>query len=272
MSHKGFFVRVKSQFDRTPLIVVFSLASENIKTSDMIQTWIIPEHLSPLENYYKKLDNNICGSCIHKRSFGGDCYVRIEQGSLALYRSFLRGNYIELNFDNQYHIAALRQKPIRFGAYGDPLAIPFHFWQIFLEKINPIGWTSYTSSWYLKRAQPYKNFCMASVFSLNLKEAANELGWRTFRVIYEYDQISDDEILVDMDQEIFCPSTEQGGFRKNCADCLLCSGNTQDKEIPTGNIAVLVHGVFKNRLTLERRNKEEKRILKYVARLEKCYG
>ncbi|NBU71905.1 MAG: hypothetical protein EBS53_10740, partial [Bacteroidetes bacterium] len=60
------FYRGASPIDRAPLIGIATLESENRKTGNMVQTWILREDISP----------TMARSIGEDRSFCGDCSVR----------------------------------------------------------------------------------------------------------------------------------------------------------------------------------------------------
>ena len=74
---------------------------------------------------------------------------------------------------------------------------------------------------------------MASCESIESKNQANSLGWRTFRVMRKDESLQPDEIL--------CPASEEAGKRTTCENCQLCSGNT----IKAKNVAIYAHSANK---------------------------
>lgn len=84
-----------------------------------------------------------------------------------------------------------------------------------------------------------KQFGMASVDNLEEKEEANSRGWRTFRVVDNYDQLEPDEII--------CPNVTSG---VSCIECKLCSGT----RVKAKNIVVKAHGVKSKRVSLRSKN------------------
>jgi hypothetical protein len=69
---------------------------------------------------------------------------------------------------------------------------------------------------------------MASVDSIEEKKQAQDLGFRTFRVVDHYGVMEKDEII--------CPNITNN---VQCIDCKLCSGNKAKAK----NIVVKAHGV-----------------------------
>jgi hypothetical protein len=125
-------------------------------------------------------------------------------------------------------------RKIRFGAYGDPLALPLHI-LVSLKAVVKNN-TSYTHQWKNSiedgSSEMVAKFSMASVDNLIEKDEANKAGFRTFRVIVEGEPLQRDEII--------CPNETTG---VNCLKCGLCSGNS----VKAKNIAIHVHGSLKSR-------------------------
>ena len=90
------------------------------------------------------------------------------------------------------------------------------------------SFTSYTHQWdNPKIDQRLKYICMASVDTIRgyTKEyqKAQRLGWRTFRVIDNIDNVSFAE------NEVLCPASKEAGKKTICEKCGLCNGLTNPK-------------------------------------------
>jgi hypothetical protein len=55
-----------SLFDGSPIVVWAQSNSGNIKTGDMVQTFIQNDSVDPLTANRTGLDKAVCGDCIHK--------------------------------------------------------------------------------------------------------------------------------------------------------------------------------------------------------------
>ena len=55
-----------SPFDGQPIVSIATLHSSNRKTGDMVQTWILPRDLHPLDVVKTGQDSCICGQCPHR--------------------------------------------------------------------------------------------------------------------------------------------------------------------------------------------------------------
>lgn len=215
-----------SNIDGSNIVGIITLRSENIKTGQMAQLWILNADINPVEASNSGKDIGVCGSCVLRQSLGGACYVNLGQAPLSVYRSYKKGNYKSLAINSYKVLSGLK---IRFGAYGDPSALPTEI----LTALKSVSdkHTSYTHQWKVANDN-LKKLSMASVDSLAEQMEAVKLGWRTFRVATENSKLLKNEIL--------CPNLTKG---TNCADCGLCSGNS----IKAKNIVILAHGKVKNK-------------------------
>ena len=204
-SLKGFHVRCKSQFNGSPLVVIFTLHSKNSKTGNMVQSWILAEGQSPVATSRARKDFSICGSCRRRHSLGGDCYVSVGRAPQAIWKAYKRGIYPALDLRNPEHLRRLEGRPFRLGAYGDPVAVPFSVWADYLVYFKPSAWTGYTHSWRLPIADRFTVFLMASCDNEGDYQDATRAGWRTFRV-----RSSGQPLLPG---EFECPASEQARNR-----------------------------------------------------------
>lgn len=206
----------------------FARKSSNEKTGDMIQVWIIPADAKAHEAYTAGLDVVVCGDCKHRsRASGGNgtCYVNVAQGPSSVWQAWHNGAYLPIA---DYRVFAGRA--VRFGAYGDPCAVPIHIWANILTQTDQ--WTSYTHQWNKPQFEHYRTFCMASVDNRAEFYEARAQGWRTFRV-----RTADEKIEP---REFICPASEEGGYRKSCIDCRACNGAGNNAE--RGSVTIIVHG------------------------------
>ena len=225
---KGYVVyQGPSALNGNEIVAILTMGSDNPKTGDMNQLWILAADEAPLEASRSGADVSICGDCSLRHHLGGACYVNIGLAPTKVWTSWQQGKYPQLL---EADMDLLDEKPIRLGAYGDPTALPIEVSQQLVDAAP--NHTCYTHQW--KNApEGLSDISMASVESMDGYEEAVANGWRTYRII------TDDEPL--MDDEILCPTVSSG---VKCADCRLCSGNT----IKAKNIAIPAHGSRKNRL------------------------
>ena len=192
--------------DRVIIATGFETASDNRKTGDMIQIWILVKACDPVTAIKLGLDRLICGSCVHRgdgTGGGRSCYVNVWQAPLGIWRAWKSGNYPLLR-----SLEAFTGRRVRFGAYGDPTHIPLSL-ALAIAGVSS-GWTGYTHQWRKPSLQPWRSLLMASVDSIGELVIARSMGWSTFRVGSEASV-----------GESLCASERVG---TPCADCLLCAG------------------------------------------------
>jgi hypothetical protein len=224
-----------SLLDGNPIVVIATTRSENRKTGDMVQTWILREDISPVEASKQSADASICGDCKHRWSLGGACYVNIGQGPGSIYRAYKRGNYPD-STQAADPLAAIAmhgfKRKVRLGAYGDPAAVPAAVWQALTRYAD--GHTGYTHQWRTTTQAGLQSLCMASVDNDEEYREAQSLGWRTFRV-----RCQDDPLNA---REFECVADTKG---TSCADCLACDGAQRGNK--QASVSIVVHGSLKSR-------------------------
>ena len=123
MSMRGFiFYRGKSPIDAAPIVGIAVLRSKNVKTGDMVQTYILRADVHPVDAIKSADDVSICGDCVHR---GDDkrkrtCYVDVGKSVSAIYKAFKRGIYPDMSRNLSHAAAQLKGRKVRLGAYGDP--------------------------------------------------------------------------------------------------------------------------------------------------------
>lgn len=226
--------RGPSMLDGAPIVAIATMHSENRKTGDMVQTWILREDMSPVDASKAKADASICGDCKHRWSLGGACYVNIGQGPGSIWRAYKRGNYPDATVGRAG--LGLGRK-VRLGAYGDPAAVPAYVWRSLVAVAT--GHTGYTHQWRLPVADPLRALCMASVDTDAEFADAQRMGWRTFRVRCE------DDATVNP-REFECVADTRG---TSCTDCLACDGAARGPS--QASVFITVHGSLKSRFKPE---------------------
>ena len=203
-----------------PIVVVATLHSNNDKTGDMIQTWILRRDIDPLVAVNTGSDAPICGSCPLRSGQG--CYVTVHQAPLQVWRTYQRGGYPALN---KRRIVG---REIRLGAYGDPCAVDFEVWHDIVQVVPK--WTGYTHQW-RTADQRFKDLLMASTHTLAENDVAQSMGWRTFRA-----KLKDEPLA---SNEFYCPSDR--GIQ--CRDCRACDGtHLGTRRTTMKSVAIDVHG------------------------------
>jgi len=195
-----------------------SKPSANDKTGAMVQIWILPIDINPVEAVKSGQDGLVCGDCPLKS--GNGCYVNIGQAPLAIWKAYKRGAYPRWN-------GSPFARPVRLGAYGDLCQLPSDV-ALSLVSASPRGFTCYTHGW---RTRPdMAAYAMASVETDAQAARAHVMGFRTFRT---GDSKSGD---------VLCPATSG---RIKCENCLLCNGNAGGNK---PSIYIPAHGATANKV------------------------
>ena len=224
--------RGPSLLNGEPIVVVAVTKSSNVKTGDMVQTYILVDNgLTPVINSQSLNDIAICGDCPHRRGLGGSCYVNLGQGPRAVADGIVRGIYPD-NIAMASTLSAGRM--VRLGTYGDPAAVPKIIWDTLL--LNAKGSTGYTHQWKNDKAAHVMDYCMASADSADDRMAAIAKGYRTFRVRTESEAL--------LSGEFICPASKEAGKRLTCDTCGACNGGVDSKK---ASPAIIVHGSLKGR-------------------------
>ena len=220
--------RGPSMLDGKPIVVIGLQSSDNRKTGNMAQVYILREDIHPQEAIWAGEDSTICGNCPHRgdgTGKGRSCYVIVFQGPSKVYQAYKAGKYA---IGSPKHF---RGSVIRFGTYGDPAAVPYEILKQYAEV--SAGYTSYTHQW--RNCDPqYANICMASCDTEQDRTDAKAMGYRTFRVRSSQDSIGH--------REFSCPASEEAGKRLQCHECRACSGTRFGKVANAADVTIIVHG------------------------------
>lgn len=225
-----------SLLDQKPIIVVAIVKSKNVKTDNMVQTYIIRNDIDPRDASRLGEDFSICGNCPHrgianpnKASGIADkraCYVNIGKGPTIVYKGIVKGLYPSSN--GHKAIASLGHgRMVRLGTYGDPSAVPSYIWESLLSLAA--GHTGYSHQANVPGADYRPDLVMNSADSLQDAKAAWDRGERTFRIVRDLSEM----VAV---REIPCPSLN--GI--SCVKCGLCSGTAGREKAKS--IVIPVHG------------------------------
>jgi len=230
---RGFvFYDGPSAIDGAPIIGIAVLRSANVKTGDMVQTFILRADQSPLAAIDNGADASICGGCVHR---GDDtrartCYVDVAKSVQSVYAAWTRGAYPLMSPAQGARM--LKGRAVRLGAYGDPAAIPARHWRALLR--YAAGHTGYTHQWRQSHAQGLRGLVMASADSASERDTARAMGWRTFRV-----RGADEPMGA---REFACPASAEAGARRQCITCQACDGAARGPA--QASVAIIVHGAM----------------------------
>lgn len=233
-----------SLIDGSPIVVVAIIKPNNIKTGDMVQTYIIRSDIDPLTASKSGQDYAICGNCIHrgkptndpkkKQAVDRSCYVTLYHGPLQVFKAFKRGAYPTATPEEIKRIGEARM--VRLGTYGDPLACPSNVWDELLS--DAIGHTGYSHQHGLIEGDYSK--VMISADSKKEAYQHHENNRRTFRVIPVATWEKEGKASM-LNSEILCPASKEMEYKTTCDKCKLCAGGTVGK-----SIAIVSHGTSRN--------------------------
>lgn len=189
--------------------------SANRKTGVMIQSWILDTSSIPTEAVKTGTDASICGDCPLR---GKTCYVNLV-GVNGIWRGL---DSLPVVTDSTLgYIRRYSGLGLRLGAYGDPAMVPLDVWKPLIESVRfSLG---YTHQW-RTCDQEWRNYCQASVESVEDMQEANRMGWSTYRVRMKGDPKQPGETV--------CINQTDPYIK--CSTCQLCSGKK--------NIVADVHG------------------------------
>lgn len=236
--------RGPSLIDGAPIVAIAILQSGNVKTGNMVQTYILRADMEPLAASKSGADVSICGQCPHRGTATEDpskrqakdrtCYVQLGQGPTVVYRAFARGYYPDA-CDEAGRRAIGAGRMVRLGTYGDPAAVPSDIWRQLISGAQ--GHTAYSHQAGAPGADFAPDLYMQSADSLAQARDAWSAGNRTFRVIPVRDWNEFRRASLDKN-EILCPASSEGGFKTTCASCGLCAGAAKQAK----SIAIVAHG------------------------------
>ena len=213
-----------SKLDGKPIVAIITgetKRTENPKTGDMLQLWIIRSDIDPITAIKTGEDESVCGGCTHRGHADGtgkvpgrDCYVNPTFAPRAVYFAYKAGKYRKASNAELSILANGRM--LRLGAYGDPMALPITVVKALASGAE--GWTGYTHQWTLANALgwDYRNYLMASADTEDEAREAREMGWRTFRVR------KPDGAMIE--REFVCPASAEAGHKLSCNECGACNG------------------------------------------------
>lgn len=216
----------ESRLDGKPIVAIATPKSKNDKTGSMVQTWFMRSDISPWAAVNSGADESVCGDCpfrgivVENEKHGTTnrnrgCYVNIANAPMAIWKAYKAGKYVQ--FDREQHSELFKNRKLRFGAYGEAVAVPMRVFQPLVKLVR--GWTGYTHQWRDRRFSAWKKYLMASVESVCDAQQAWGKGWRTYRVTEENGST--------LENETVCLHTSSN---IQCADCMLCDGTGKGKK------------------------------------------
>jgi hypothetical protein len=233
-----------SMIDGAPIVAIAVLQSDNRKTGNMVQTYILRADAHPVDAIRTGEDLSICGDCMHRARIVETvdkrgrkrfkrvrtCYVNVGQSVAAIFGAWVRGAYPLIDPRDAAHLVA--DRVVRIGSYGDPAAIPAHIWRALIALAA--GHTGYSHQWRQAHAQDLRDIVMASADNAADRDVARAMGWRTFTV-----RTADQPLAA---REIACPASPEGGNRRQCIDCQACDG--AGVNAGRASVSIVVHGAM----------------------------
>lgn len=210
------------------IVTGYKTPTQNRKTGNMLQMWILPVDENPAEAVKTGLDSSVCGDCPLKPSNTGICYVRTWDAPNQIWKCWKRGGYPVASHND---IKWLHTQSVRFGSYGDPAAIPYEL----LKRWHGENWTCYTHQWRICD-QRLKEISMASCETESDIEKSRKKGWIPFVAVKTYK---------DMPKGLL-PCLATVGNEIQCVQCGLCKGTATKLSPKFRGIAIETHGKNKN--------------------------
>jgi hypothetical protein len=206
------FYRGPSMLDGSPVRLTATCLdrpSNNRKTGDCSQFWILPDDVSPL---LRDDRHGICGSGETECPIAACCYLNWGQAPAQVWKT----EYPDYVPARDRHL--LSWKKHRYGAAGDPAAIPAAIWRAIRTQATQ-GWLGYTQFWRLGRFWHLRSWLMASCNTMAEVKQAESKGWKAYVAVPE-----------PLPGLLACPyETSQG--RIKCAQCGLCDGQNRTIQI-----------------------------------------
>lgn len=240
------FYEGPSALDGEPIVAIATVGSRNKKTGPLIQTWILRADVDPVRAINTGADSSVCGACPLRGVIGKSvksnwektnryraCYVTVRNAPRAVWEAYKRGSYPGVANPSRAVLKKLSRGLLRYGSYGDPVAVPQEAWDALVALVKPGKHPGYTHQWDHPAAAGWSPRLMASVQSLDERARAVAAGWRTFRVVRSVDDIQPGEIL--------CPASPEAGSTKTCEECGACNGRRNSRDTRS-SVAIPGHG------------------------------
>jgi hypothetical protein len=228
-----------SPVDGRPIVFIVTnlhSRSANVKTGEMVQSFILRTDVHPLAAIRSAEDASVCGHCPHRGRLSDDgmrmvdrsCYVDVAKSVAAVWSAYRRGSYPRVSPEVMGRMLAGDR--VRLGAYGDPGMVPLSVLQAVMAECTGTG---YTHQWrHIDLA--YSSLVMASADSVEDRRAARSMGYRSFWVLPAHaDSMPEGTVE--------CASTRERAPRQ-CIDCLMCGGTRDGAVSGAVDVAILAHG------------------------------
>lgn len=214
------------------LVHAFIESRGNTKTGRCIAHYAIPYPAlkqASKQQYAKRINiddfKDTCGHCALRTGHKGTkCYVlhgyypRVALASVI--NSVALNKYDFLGeVDGAFDHPLFTDRFVRFGAFGEGVDLGSELFVSIAYQAS--HYTAYTRKWMMPDFEWASDFVQASVFNHAEEIRANNLDFKTYRLI----QKSDDLKTV-QPSSILCPASKEAGRISNCANCKLCNGTS----------------------------------------------
>lgn len=231
------------------IVAILTRRSNNAKTGDVPQLWILRADRDPIAAVNDGSDVAVCGSCPLRGRIGNrGCYVVMHHAPLSVWRAWQRGRYalawrtmpspsgwpgaIGSTRSDAPESTVLRRatagRTVRLGAYGDPAAVPRHVLDAIVS--DAAAWTGYTHAW--RDGFALGDLVLASAESPADVADAEASGYRAFMLTRAAEPRRSGFML--------CPASPEGGSRLTCDECRSCSGRGKGRA--TAHVQIAAHG------------------------------
>ena len=230
-----------SPVDGRPIVFIVTNIhdrSQNVKTGEMIQSFILRADVKPSKAIEAAEDASVCGHCPHRGRLSDDgmrmiersCYVDVHKSVDSVWKAFRRGSYPRISPERLG--VMLAGHVVRLGAYGDPGMVPLPVLRAVVAHCRP-GSTGYTHQW--RHIDPaYSALVMASADSYDDYIAARRMGYRAFFVLPSHARKS-------VKGAVECASTRDRNPLQ-CIDCGMCGGTRDGATSGAVDVFILAHG------------------------------
>ena len=203
--------RGPSRFDGAPIMVTLVPVSDNAKTGNMSQVFVLRQDVVPFGAAKSGLDYSVCGKCRLRPEDIGGCYVQTVK--FRAHWDKVSKQAVATPAEVQ---VAIGLRPVRLGAYGDMAAVPPEVTNglVAMARGRVTNYTHGHLTLGFDGVEHMRRYTMLSVETLAEAERAWQRGWRTYRMLAPGEGPAQGEIM--------CPYVVT---QEQCYDCLRCGGH-----------------------------------------------
>ena len=214
------------------LVHAFIESKGNSKTGPCVAHYAIPYpalKAASSNKFRKHIDvddfKDTCGHCALRTGHKGTkCYVlhgyypRLALASVVNGVAQHKYEFIG-EVDGHFQHPMFQDRFVRFGAFGEGVDLGS---ELFVTiALQASDYTAYTRKWMMPDYQWASDFAQASVFNLKEEVNANNLGFKTYRLIQKAD-----DLKTVQPSSVLCPASKEAGRTATCVECGLCNGKS----------------------------------------------